>query len=95
MSGRDALFRAGAAVAGCCRLVSEAKLPGKGSPSRVLLRGILSDFSLIMAQAQASPPPPPPPYADIAAVAMAVYLTLLLVELTAALVGGPADFCSL
>ena len=90
MSGRDALFRAGAAVAGCCRLVSEAKLPGKGSPSRVLLRGILSDFSLIMAQAQA----PPPPYADIA-VAVAVYLTLLLVELTAALVGGPADFCSL
>ena len=89
MSGRDALFRAGAAVAGCCRLVSEAKLPGKGSPSRVLLRGILSDFSLIMAQAQA-----PPPYADIA-VAVAVYLTLLLVELTAALVGGPADFCSL
>ena len=91
MSGRDALFRAGAAVAGCYRkLVSEAKLPGKGSPSRVLLRGILSDFSLIMAQAQA-----PPPYADIAAVAVAVYLTLLLVELTAALVGGPADFCSL
>ena len=71
-------------------LVSEAKLPGKGSPSRVLLRGILSDFSLIMAQAQA-----PPPHADIAAVAVAVYLTLLLVELTAALVGGPADFCSL
>ena len=90
MSGRDALFRAGAAVAGCCMLVSEAKLPGKGSPLRVLLRGILSDFSLIMAQAQA----PPPPYADIA-VAVAVYLTLLLVELTAAMVGGPADFCSL
>ena len=79
VSGKDALLRAGSGSWSSAK----ALLP-------VLLRGILSDFSLIMAQAQA-----PPPYADIAAVAVAVYLTLLLVELTAALVGGPADFYSL